>query len=337
MRDLCFRARMAAIPIEKSPELEAVTRRLWRIFASGSVEALPNLVSAHPDVRIIFSADDNWVAGSDRLLPLLAERSTRMNIERWEMDRIEAFEVGDFGWAACSVTVFFSSGGSSSFRNTISFVMEDGVWKAVQMHTSVGVPDEETFGYELAAGLKDIVESLTSNSAGAIAAIAGASGTVTLMFTDIEDSTRLGQTRGDTAWSEVIQDHFNSLTAVVETNAGKVIKTLGDGAMAAFPTARNAADAAIGIERGIHDDQLRVRIGIHTGEAVSVGSDFAGLAVAKAARIASAAAGGEILVSSATRELINRFDYTFDTERAAELKGLDGTHRLYPLVWEEVR
>lgn len=73
------------------------------------------------------------------------------------------------------------------------------------------------------------------------------------------------------------------------------------------------------------------------GEAISVGRDYAGLAVAKAARIGSAAAGGEILVSSATRELINRFDYTFDTERAAELRGLNGVHRLYPLAWEEIR
>ncbi len=327
---------MPAIPIEKSPELEAVLRRMWRIYVSGSVEALSNVVSSHPDVRVIFSADDYWVTGSDRVVPLLAERSSRMNVERIEIDRIEAFEVDDFGWAACAVTVFFSSGESSSFRNTATFVIEDGVWKAVQLHTSVGVPEEETFGYELATGLKEIVESLTLTSAGAIADIADISGTVTLMFTDIEDSTRIGQQRGDSVWSKVVHEHFNSVNAIVEDNAGKVIKTLGDGTMAAFPTARNAADAAIGISRTGTDKEFRVRIGIHTGEAISVGSDYAGLAVAKAARIASAAAGGEILVSSATRELIDRFDYTFDTERAAELKGLDGTHRLYPLTWKKV-
>ena len=81
------------------------------------------------------------------------------------------------------------------------------------------------------------------------------------------------------------------------------------------------------------DNEIRVRIGIHTGEAISVGDDYAGLAVAKAARIASAAAGGEILVSSATRELISQFDYQFDSERVAELKGIDGSHRIYPLIW----
>lgn len=326
---------MPAIPMKKSPELQAVTKRLLEIFVSGSTDSLPNLVSAHPDARAIFTADRNWVAGSDGLIPLMAERSKRMDVDRIEFDRLEAFEVGDFGWAACAFSVLFGSGGSSSFRNTTTFVMEDGVWKAVQMHTSVGVPDEETFGYELAGALKDIVESLTSSSAGAIAQVADASGTVTLMFTDIEDSTRLGQEKGDAAWTEVIRRHFESVTAVVVGNGGKVIKTLGDGTMTAFPTARNAVDAAIAIERSTEDDEIRLRIGIHTGEAISVGGDYAGLAVAKAARIASAAAGGEILVSSATRELLDRFDYTFDTERAAELKGLDGTHRLYPVVWNE--
>ena len=320
-------------PIEKSPELEAVTRRLWRLFASGAAEGVTNLISAHPDVRFILSADDAWLAGSDLIHDVIAERSNRMDIERIEMERLEAFEVGDFGWSAGAITVFFLSGGSSSFRTTLTFVLEDGVWRAVQAHTSVGVPDEETFGYELAASLSEIVESLTSTSAGAIAEVAGASGTVTLMFTDIEDSTRLGQQMGDVAWSAVVQDHFDSVTAIVEANAGKVIKTLGDGAMAAFPTPRQAADAAIGIEQATDAGELRVRIGIHTGEAISVGSDYAGLAVAKAARIASAADGGEILVSSATRELLDRFDYAFETDRAAELKGLDGTHRLYPLTW----
>jgi len=85
------------------------------------------------------------------------------------------------------------------------------------------------------------------------------------------------------------------------------------------------------------DEEIRIRIGIHTGEAISVGGDYAGLAVAKAARIASAAAGGEILISSATRELVSRFDYTFDAERVAELKGIDGTHRMYSLNWEDAQ
>jgi class 3 adenylate cyclase len=255
-----------------------------------------------------------------------------MDIERVELDRVEAFEIGEVGWGACTVTVFYSSGDAHSYRSTTTFAVEQGVWKVVQQHSSVGVPEEQAYGAELAAGLKDLVDSLTSTHAAAIAEVAGTSGTVTLMFTDIENSTRLAAERGDAAWTRDIQDHFDVVSRIVENNAGRMVKTLGDGTMAAFPTARNAADAAITIGEEIEAENFRVRIGIHTGEAVSVGDDYAGLAVAKAARITSAADGGEILVSSVTRELLDRFDYAFADERVAELKGIDGTHRLFPII-----
>jgi class 3 adenylate cyclase len=324
---------MPDMQIEKSPELEAVFRRVWQAFEDGSLDALSNLLSSHPDVLFILSDAANWITGSDNLVRVMAGRSTRMGVDRVELDRVQAHQIGDFGWAAAVVTAVRSSGESATFRSTMTAAVLDGVWKVVQVHTSVGVSDEETYGYELAAGLKELVESLSVNSAEEIAEVAGPSGTVTLVFTDIEDSTRLGQQRGDSVWSRDIQSHFDAVSKVVADNDGKVIKTLGDGTMAAFPTARNATDAAIGIERMGTDNEIRVRIGIHTGEAISVGDDYAGLAVAKAARIASAAAGGEILVSSATRELISRFDYQFDSERVAELKGIDGSHRIYPLIW----
>jgi class 3 adenylate cyclase len=295
------------------------------------------MISSHPDVLFILSDDLNWIAGSDNLMRVMAGRANRMGIDRIELDRVQAHEIGDFGWAACAVTIVRSSGESVTLRNTVVFAMEGGAWKVVQLHTSISVPNEETYGYELAEGLKALTVSLSASSAEAIAEIAGVSGTVTLMFTDIEDSTRLGQQRGDSVWSQDIQSHFDAVSNVVEESDGQVIKTLGDGTMAAFPTARNTADAAIRIERMGTDNELRVRIGIHTGEAISVGGDYAGLAVAKAARITSAAAGGEILISSATRELISRFDYRFDPERVAELKGLNGTHRMHPLTWEDTR
>jgi class 3 adenylate cyclase len=321
--------------MEKSPELEAVFKRAWRAFADGSLDAISNMYSAHPGVLLILADDANWITGSENLMRVLAGRGSQMDIERVEFDRVQAYDFGDFGWAAAVVSLFTRSGPMGSVRSTMVFAIEDGVWKVVHDHTSVSVSEEESFGYELAAGLRALVDSLTVSSVEEIAEIGGISGTVTLMFTDIEDSTRLGQQRGDSVWTRDIQSHFDAVSNIVEDNDGRVIKTLGDGTMAAFPTARNAADAAIGIERMGNDDELRVRIGIHTGEAISVGGDYAGLAVAKAARVTSAAAGGEILVSSAARELISRFDYTFDTERVAELRGLDGTHRLYPLSWKE--
>jgi class 3 adenylate cyclase len=328
---------MPDMPMEKSPELEAVFKRVWQAFAEGSLDAISNMYSAHPGLLLILSDDANWITGSENLMRVIAGRGSRMDIERVELDRVQAYDFGDFGWAAAVVNLFGPSGPLGPVRSTMVFAIEDGVWKVVHVHTSVSVSEEETFGYELAAGLRELVDSLTVGSVEEIAEIARSSGTVILMFTDIEDSTRLGQQRGDSVWTRDIQSHFDAVSNIVEDNDGRVIKTLGDGTMAAFPTARNAADAAIGIERIGTDDEFRIRIGIHTGEAVSVGGDYAGLAVAKAARITSAAAGGEILVSSATRELISRFDYEFGTARVAELKGLDGTHRMYPLIWVDTR
>jgi len=323
--------------MEKSPELEAVFKRLWRAHVDGSLDSISNMISVHPGVLFVFTDDANWISGGDNVTRVMAGRGSRIGDYNVEFDRVQSYAIGDFGWVAALVATSDSKGTSRSFRSTAVFAIEDGVWKAVHLHTSVGVSDEETFGYELAAGLSAIIDSLTASSIEDVVEVAGSSGTVTLMFTDIEDSTLLGQQRGDSVWTRDVQAHFDSVSNVVGANGGTVIKTLGDGTMAAFPTARNAADAAIGIEHSGTDDGIRVRIGIHTGEAISVGGDYAGLAVAKAARVTSAAAGGEILVSSTTRELLGRFDYTFGTERVAELKGLDGTHRLHSLSWEDTR
>jgi class 3 adenylate cyclase len=263
----------------------------------------------------------------------MAERAESIGIERVEFGRIEAYEAGDVGWVALEANPVLTTGETLNFRHTAVLVIEDGIWRIVQSHTSRGVPEQDTFGYDIATVLAELVGSLTEKEGVDIADAVGASGLVTLMFTDIEDSTRLSHEVGESAWINVVQRHFDEISSIVDERDGTVVKTLGDGAMAAFPTARGAVDAAIAIQRSNNDAGIRVRIGVHTGEAVAVGGDFAGISVAKAARVASAAVGGEILVSSATKELLDRFEYTMGTERSAELKGLPGTHRLTPLLY----
>ena len=105
---------MPDMSMEKSPELEAVFRRAWRAFGEGSLDTLSNLVSGHPDVLFILSDAANWISGSDNLMRVMAGRSNRMGIERIELDRIQAHEIGDFGWTAAAVTFFFSSGESEA-------------------------------------------------------------------------------------------------------------------------------------------------------------------------------------------------------------------------------
>ncbi len=322
---------MAEERVRRSPEIEAVFRRLWRAFVDGSEAAFSNLMSSDAGFRMILSADDQWFAGPD-FAPMFAERGRMMDVERLEFERLEAYEKHDVGWVAAEVTVTMRSGRSTTFRTTMALVIEDGVWKAIQVHTSVGVPQADVFGVELAEGLSALIASLEASSAAEISDLAGTSGIVTLMFTDIEDSTHLSAARGDSRWSRDIQAHLGAVEHIVTDHGGRVVKTLGDGSMAAFSSATSAARAAFGIQQMESDDELRVRIGVHTGEAVAIGDDYAGVAVAKAARVASAAHGGEILISSATRELLDRFTCETGPERVVELKGLSGTHRLIPLL-----
>ena len=305
-------------------------RRLFRVFAEHSETAIANIISADPSVRVILSADDQWFSGGPAGASLFAERGELMGIQRVEIDRLEAYEAGDFGWAATAVTLTTGSDETAAFRWTAAFVLDSGVWRAVQVHASVGVPQADVFGVDLDEGLSALVGSLGRDGAIEIADVAGSSGVVTLMFTDIEDSTILSQLRGDNQWSHDIQAHFEAVAGIVEDCGGKVVKTLGDGLMAAFNKASSSSNAALRIQA--LDEDLHVRIGIHTGEAVVLDDDYIGVAVAKAARITSAAHGSETLISSTTRELLDGFDYEIGSERVVELKGLNGTHRIFPLL-----
>jgi class 3 adenylate cyclase len=167
-------------------------------------------------------------------------------------------------------------------------------------------------------------------------------GTVTLMFSDIEGSTAINERLGDARWVELLRDHNQIVREQAAAHGGFEVKSQGDGFMIAFASARRALACAAAIQRAFAarndarpDQPLRLRIGLHTGEAIREGDDFFGRHVALAARIAAQAQGGEVLVSSLLRELTEGApDLRFGTEREAELKGLGGTHRVFSLEWE---
>lgn len=126
---------------------------------------------------------------------------------------------------------------------------------------------------------------------------------------------------------------MKTLTGIVVDGGGRVVKTLGDGAMFLFPSGGSALDAAVEIQRNLvdHSDGIRARIGIHTGDLMEQDDDLLGLTVHKAARVASAAGADQILASETTAGLVNRKVYRFGEPMAVELKGLEGSHLLYPL------
>ena len=129
-----------------------------------------------------------------------------------------------------------------------------------------------------------------------------AADTATVLFTDVEGSTDLRTRLGDARAQAILTELDRRVREQVEAHAGEVVKSLGDGVMASFISARSAVLAAMAIQEG-GEDAPRIRIGINHGEVVREGDDLQGTAVHAAARIAAAAHGGQILVSETVAEL----------------------------------
>jgi predicted ATPase len=166
-------------------------------------------------------------------------------------------------------------------------------------------------------------------------------GTVTLMFSDMEGFTSMTERLGDHRAHEIVQDHNRIVREQLGAHEGYEVELQGDGFLLAFASARKAALCAIGIQRafaayndGEHEQPIRVRIGLHTGETIKDADKFFGKAVIQACRIADQARAGEILVSSVLKTLVESSgDLPFRPAREVELKGLSGTHQLYGIDW----
>jgi predicted ATPase/class 3 adenylate cyclase len=134
-------------------------------------------------------------------------------------------------------------------------------------------------------------------------------GTVTFLFTDIEGSTRLLQSLGE-RWQPVLEDHNRLLREAIRDAGGVDLRTEGDAFFAVFQSAPATVAAAAAAQQALaghpwpDDADVRVRMGMHTGEGAVGGDDYVGLDVHRAARIAATGHGGQVLVSSATAELV---------------------------------
>jgi eukaryotic-like serine/threonine-protein kinase len=167
-------------------------------------------------------------------------------------------------------------------------------------------------------------------------------GTVTILFTDIENSTALNERLGDRRWLEVLRAHNSIVRRCIGEHGGYEVKSQGDGFIIAYPSARRVLQCAVDMQRNLArvdaepGEPLRVRIGLHTGEAIREGDDFYGRSVTLAARLGDEAQGGEILTTSIVRELVgSSADVPFEDAGELELKGLRGSHHVYRVVWEQ--
>jgi class 3 adenylate cyclase len=186
----------------------------------------------------------------------------------------------------------------------------------------------------------DEVASSVGSERPSLRPAAAPDGTVTILFSDIEASTQMNERLGDVQWLELLRAHHAIVREQVHQHGGFEVKAQGDGFMIAFPSARRAVQCARAIQRAIDselgdraDAPIRLRIGLHTGEAIKEEADFYGKNIVLAARIADRARGGEILASSVVKQLTESAgDLHFENERELELDGLAGTHTVYRVV-----
>jgi class 3 adenylate cyclase len=166
-------------------------------------------------------------------------------------------------------------------------------------------------------------------------------GTVTIFFSDIEGFTSLNERVGDMRAQELLREHYALVREELLTHRGFEVKVHGDGFMVAFDSAARALRCAQAIQKrqrqwtSAHaDTPIRVRMGLHTGEAIRDADDFLGSTVNLASRIATAARGEEILVSSLLKELCaSSGEFDFDRGQEIELKGLSQPHRVFAVSW----
>ena len=167
-------------------------------------------------------------------------------------------------------------------------------------------------------------------------------GVVTFLFSDIEGSTQLVKALRE-RYPQVLAEHRRLVRAAVAVYGGREVDAQGDAFFVAFGGATQAVLCALEVQRMLaaHDwpdgGQVRVRIGVHTGQAVRAGDGYTGVAVHRAARICAAAGGGQVLVSQATQAIIEdeeegELGFALVDLGQYRLKDLDRPVRLFQLA-----
>ena len=151
----------------------------------------------------------------------------------------------------------------------------------------------------------------------------------TVMFTDIVGSTERAAALGDRAWRELLQEHHILVRRALAHFRGEELDTAGDGFFAIFDGPARAISCARSIVGAVGELDLAVRAGVHTGECELQDGKVTGLAVNIGARVAAAAAPGEVLVSGTVKDLVAGSGIDFEERGVHELKGVPGQWRLY--------
>jgi class 3 adenylate cyclase/pimeloyl-ACP methyl ester carboxylesterase len=163
--------------------------------------------------------------------------------------------------------------------------------------------------------------------------------TMTILFTDIVDSTRTTQRLGDEKAQELVREHNAIVRDALRANYGSEVKHMGDGIMASFLSADSALGAAVQIQRSVATYnqtapvQLELRVGVNAGQPVVEDDDLFGSAVQLAARVCRVSEGHQILVTDNVRDLAKSGEFTFIDKGPATLRGFEEPTPLFAIDW----
>ncbi|HET8943916.1 MAG TPA: adenylate/guanylate cyclase domain-containing protein [Dehalococcoidia bacterium] len=331
--------------MERDPELEAEVlgfmEQYHRDAARGGPEAVRSRTS--PGFVGFGSAADERYDGRDQLLTLLKRDNSE--VERIERDYkwIRATQHGPLIIFAMQYDVRLTVAGRTSVvpaRLTGVLERHHGGLRRLQTHMSFPASDQPE-GRSWPTPIEAIAAAVSEERPD-LRAQAAPDGTVTMLFTDIENSTVLTERLGDAQWLQLLLQHNAIVREQFSSHRCFEVKSQGDGFMVASQSARRAVQCAIGIQRGLAaynetaSEPIHVRMGLHTGEVLKDADDFFGKHVILASRIAGKARGGEILASALLKDLTDSGgDIFFGAAREVELKGLDGTYQVYEVHWRE--
>ncbi len=185
-----------------------------------------------------------------------------------------------------------------------------------------------------------IVASSVEAKRPSLSVAAGPDGNVTLMFSDMHDYTGMMERLGDRQALKIVEDHNRIVRAQCEAHGGFEVELRGDGFLIAFPTPASGVRCAVALQRGFEaynlghpEEPIRIRIGLHCGEAIRDEDKFFGRTVIHAFRIADLAQRDEILVSGHLQSLLGDRGFGFADEREVTLKGFSGTHPITRVEW----
>ena len=166
----------------------------------------------------------------------------------------------------------------------------------------------------------------------------------TVLFTDLEGHTQMMAQLGDQKGREVLREHERITRDCLKQHGGTEVKTMGDGFMASFGSARKALECATALQRAVTQSSalgpqsssgLRVRCGINAGEPIAEGDDLFGASVIVAARIAAKATGAQILVADVVRQLVAGKGFLFSDTGEHTLRGFEEPVRIWELRWRD--